>query len=328
MESPTPKLLVTLQPSDKVRSALDQILPEVPWAFSESSPRGSWPEVEAMLVGSLTRELGSFDPSTAPNLRFVQRAFTGLDGFPFGKFPSSVSIAGNVGAFGPFVAEHALALALASGRDLARGGAMVKEGRLRPVEDPRIIFGSTAVILGFGAIGTELARRLRSLGARVIGVNRSGTASADCDQIFAASHLRVAVAMGDFVFEIRPLNKRTAGTLGRAELEAMKPRAVLVNVGRAGTVDEEALYRHLQTHPEFRAATDVWWAEDYATGTLSTNFPFTNLPNFSGTPHCAGGGTPSHDIQARALKYSLENVARFFHDGHPLHVVDRQEYDP
>jgi phosphoglycerate dehydrogenase-like enzyme len=200
---------------------------------------------------------------------------------------------------------------------------MVRTGRLRPPPELRAMVGSTAVILGFGEIGRAIARRLAGLEAHVLGLNRTGQPAPECERMFSANQLREAVTAGDFVFEVRPFTRATARSFGTAELEAMRPNAVFVNVGRAGTVDEEALYRHLQAHPEFRAALDVWWDEDYSRGTLSTRFPFASLPNFTGTPHLAGFGP---DSEQRALRLALENLARFFRDGQPRYVADRREY--
>jgi phosphoglycerate dehydrogenase-like enzyme len=143
--------------------------------------------------------------------------------------------------------------------------------------------------------------------------------------MYPADRLREAVAQGDFIFEARPLTNLTAGSIGKAELESMRPEAIFVNVGRAGTVDEEALYRHLERHPSFRAGLDVWWNEDYEHGALPSRFPFSQLPNFVGTPHSAG---VAPGAEPRVLRLALENLARYFHDGHPAHVVDRREYSP
>ena len=323
MQDPRPRLLVALRPREDIREEVNRRLPEVAWAFLEDTPPARRSDVEAMLVGSFAREAEEFDVATTPKLTFVQRLYTGVDGFPFERFPERVRFAGNVGAYAPFVSEHAITLALAAGRDLAAAREMVRAGRLRPPPAQRILYGATAVILGYGAIGREIARRLAGFDTRVVGMNRTGAPDAGCAEMYPASRLREAVALGDFVFEVRPLTKLTAGTIGREELEAMRPNAIFVNVGRAGTVDEEALYRHLQTHPTFRAAIDVWWDEDYAGGRLPSRFPFAELPNFVGTPHTAGVAPGS---EPRVLQLAIENLARFFRDAAPSHVVDRREY--
>ncbi len=264
-----------------------------------------------------------FDAGTTPGLAFVQRLYTGVDGFPFERLPERVKVAGNVGAFAPYVSEQAITLALAAARDFNLAREMVRSGRLRPPPVHRLLYRATAVILGYGEIGRAIARRLASFEVRVLGLNRSGAPAPGADEMYPSERLREAVAKGDFVFEARPLTRLTAGTIATPELAAMSPNAVFVNIGRAGTVDEEALYRHLVAHPSFRAGLDVWWSEDYTKGTLSSRFPFASLPNFYGTPHCAGVAPGGED---RVLEFAVANLQRFFQDGKPRHVVDRSEY--
>lgn len=325
MHDPRPRLLVAVRPRPEVGDAVDQRLPEVPWAFLDETPPERRDRTEAVLAGSFGREASGFDPATTPRLRFVQFRYTGIDRVPIDRFPPGVQFAGNVGAYAPFVSEHAIALALAAGRDLFRAQEMVRTGKLRPPPEQRSLFRCTAVVLGYGEIGRAIAARLSGFEAHVVGVNRSGAPAPGCERMYPADRLREAVAEGDVVFEARPLTNRTAGTIGKAELDAMKPNAIFVNVGRAGTVDEEALYRHLEGHPSFRAGLDVWWNEDFASGALPSRFPFPSLPNVVGTPHSAGFAP---DAEANALRLALENLARFFQDGRPEHVVDRSEYGP
>jgi phosphoglycerate dehydrogenase-like enzyme len=298
-------------------------LPGVPWCYSENTDPSRWADVEAILVGSLERELNEFASTATPRLRFVQRIYTGVDGFPFDRFPAQVKIAGNVGAYAPFVAEHAVALALAAARQLPLSQARVRAGQLRPPPLHRLLFGRAATILGYGEIGRAIAHRLAPFGTRVVGVNRTGRMAAGCDAVFPADHLVEAVRSADFVFEARPLTRATRGSVGKEVFSAMRPHAVFVNVGRAATVDEESLYRHLVENPEFRAAIDVWWSEDFPNGRLTSRFPFSDLPNFIGTPHVAGLG---EGVETYVLDRALENLARFFRGEEPLYVVDRTEY--
>ena len=325
MRDPSPVLLVALPRDPEVDAAIGEILPGVPWAYLDLTRSADYGSVRAMLAESLRTGFAGFDARATPNLRFVQQVSTGLDRFPFEWFPSTVEVAGNVGGFAPYVAEHALMLALAAGRDLHTAESMVEAGRLRPPPHGRSLIDASAVILGYGAIGRAIAERLAPFGARVIGLNRAGAPAESAVEMLPASRLREAVGAGSFVFEARPLTRATAGSIGAAEFRAMRPDAVFVNVGRAGTVDQRALYEHLRTHPEFRAAFDVWWGEDYVDGAISTEYPLARLPNFYGTPHSADTFAAS---DRRALRMALENVARFFRVGHPRFIVDRREYEP
>jgi phosphoglycerate dehydrogenase-like enzyme len=324
MNALSPRLLVSLKRRDLVDSVLHDLLPGVPWRYAEGVAAGDLASIEALLVGSVERELGKFDPATTPKLSIVQRVYTGLDGFPFDRFPPTVRVAGNVGGFGPYVAEHAVMLALAASHALVPSHRLVSEGRLRPPPVQFSLRGRTALILGYGAIGREIAVRLQGFGARCVGLNRSGRMGPGVEAVYPADRLDEALGEADLVFDVRPLTRSTRGSLGAAQLENMRPDAVYVNVGRAGTVDEAALFHHLETHPGFRAALDVWWSEDFAQGTVDLRFPWTQLPNFLGTPHSAGA-VPGADEYS--LRRAVENLARFFAGEPPANVADRHDYE-
>lgn len=305
-------------------SALSDQLPRVEWRYVAGGSPRDWDDVEAMLLGSVDRELGDTDVRSLPKLQFVQRVYTGMDGVPFDRFPKGARFAGNVGAYAPFVAEHAVTLALAAAREIPRAHALVRAGQLRPPPVQRLLWGRTAVILGYGEIGRAIANRLSGFGTRVIGLNRTGRMAPGCQGMFPADRLVEAVREGDFVFDTRPLTRATEGTIDEAVLASMRPTTVFINVGRAGTVQEEALYRHLARHPEFRAALDVWWHEDFAAGHIEHRFPFSELPNLVGTPHSAGFGP---GVEAYVLERAVANLRRFFEGEEPRYVVDRAEYE-
>jgi len=323
MEPVPPRLLVALRERAEVAAGVAVVLPAVPWAYLAQATSEGRAQAEALLVGAFEREFPEFDPATLPRLAFVQRIYTGLDGFPFARFPPAVKVAGNVGAFAPAVAEHAVALALAAARQVVAAQPMVAEGRLRPAPEQRTLVGTSALILGYGEIGREIARRLSGFGVRVTGLNRTGRMGAGCDAMFPADRLGEALEGADLVFDARPLTRITRGSIGAAELARMRPRAIYVNVGRAATVDEQALYEHLVQHPDFRAAMDPWWREHFGTATFETPFAFWKLPNFVGSPHAAGNVPGAED---RALRMALENLARYFRGEPPRYVVDRSQY--
>lgn len=323
MNALAPRLLVSIRRSEETDRALDEKLGDVPRTYAAETPVERWMEVEAALVGSVARELGDRLAESAPKLAFVQGLYTGLDGLGLERIPAKVRVAGNVGAFAPFVAEHALALALASARGLLPAREKLRARTLRPAPEIRILRGGTALILGYGAIGRELAVRLDALGMRVVGLNRTGRMAPGCDAMFPASRLAEALGEADLVVDVRPLTRATERSIGRTELEAMRPHGLYVNVGRAGTIDEEALYAHLRDHPEFRAALDVWWDEDFVGGRIGMRFPFPELDNFVGSPHCAGLGPGTG---AYVLDRALENLGRFFRGEEPDHLAVRSEY--
>jgi len=319
----SPRLLVSCAESPELRQALERILPAGDVVFAGRDAVGPWPEIEAWLLGSVERELPHWTPDRTPRLRFVQRLFTGLDGLPFERFPASVEVAGNVGAFAPFVAEHAVALLLALSHHVVANAQKVRDGRLRPPLSNLYLIDRTVLLLGYGAIAREVADRLRPFGARLEGLSRTGDPVPELARMHAADHLAEALAAADVVIDCRPLTQATRGSLDTAALARMRPSAIYVNIGRAGTVDEAALFEHLSRHPEFRAGLDVFWDEDYESGALRTRFPFAALPNFLGSPHVAGVGAQP---RTRAISMAVENLGRFFRGERPRFIADRTEY--
>ncbi|HTT26698.1 MAG TPA: NAD(P)-dependent oxidoreductase [Thermoplasmata archaeon] len=317
------RLVVAVPPSEGLRAHCARLLPQIATDFVGPDARGPWTEAEAVLIGTPARDLPHWTANSTPKLRFVQRLFTGLDGFPMDRFPESVEIAGNGGAYAPFVAEHALALALGVSHRLREGHARVAEGRLRPPLSNRYLDGKVALVLGLGEIGRATARRLAGLGMHVEAVTRAGNPDPEVRRSYPAAALREAVSGAMVVVDCRPLTRSTLGTIDRAVLEAMRPDAILVNVGRARTVNEADLRAHLASHPEFEAAFDVFWHEAFETGALPEGPGLAGLPNFLGTPHMAGIGPEARD---RAERMAVENLLRFFSGEKPRYIADRDEY--
>ncbi|MCI4336996.1 MAG: hypothetical protein L3K17_07390 [Thermoplasmata archaeon] len=316
-------LLISLEVGEEERRALAEVLPDIPWTPIDPGHGVAGREARALLVGNARLELVGWSSSLSPKLELVQCAHTGLDRFPFELFPDPIRVAGNGGAYAPFVAERALALILALGHHVTANLAAVREGRLRPAMENQFLAGANVLILGYGEIGRELSGRLAACGAEVSAVSRTGGNESGVARMSPARELVEAVRTADVVLDCRPLTAATRGTIDRAAFAAMKPTARFVNVGRAGTVDEAALYERLVSVPTFSAALDVWWDEQYATGQVSSRFPFAQLPNFLGTPHNAGLGPGSWE---RGIRWALRNLRRFFDGDTVRYVADRAEY--
>jgi glycerate dehydrogenase len=258
-----------------------------------------------------------------PALRFVQTLYTGVDGFPFDRVPSEAMVAGNVGAYAPFVAEHALALLLALARYLPEGHAQVLRRSLRPTRALTYLGGKRALIVGYGEIGHAIADRLRPFGTVPVGMNRSGTARPGVEEMRPISELLSGLRSADFVFNCLPLTRETQGQFDRAAFAAMGPQAIFVNVGRGETVDSQALQEKLEREPEFRAGLDVWWGEDMGGGVWESDFPAQKFPNLLGSPHRAGFVPEALPV---VLDQALQNIARFCRGEAPRNVADRLEY--
>ena len=107
--------------------------------------------------------------------------------------------------------------------------------------------GQTLLLVGVGAIGTETARLASAFGMHVLAVKRSLEGGVPhVDELHPVSELRALVGRADAIVVTLPATDATRGLLDAETLAAVKPGAVLVNVGRGAVIDEDALIERLQ----------------------------------------------------------------------------------
>jgi phosphoglycerate dehydrogenase-like enzyme len=174
----------------------------------------------------------------------------------------------------------------------------------------------TLGLVGFGHIAKTLAARAKAFGMRVHVANRSAVTHADVDQAFSLDALPAFMGSADAVAVTLPLAPDTQGLVGEAALGALRPDAVLINVGRGPVVDEEALYNALAGRKLGGAIIDTWY--QYPTAQqpdcAPSRFDFAALANVVMTPHMSGwtSGTVT-----RRQETIADNIARLA-SGRPL----------
>jgi phosphoglycerate dehydrogenase-like enzyme len=232
------------------------------------------------------------------------------------------------------VAEHAMAILLVCARKVIPGyqavtGAVYKEMGLEPIVTsqreyrgnwariPGVseLFQATVGIVGMGDIGMEVAKRCRAFGMTVNYYQRTRHPAAT----EAALGIRYLpfddlLSTADYVVLVVPHTPETEGLIGAKELARMKPSATLVNVGRGGLVDEDALVAALRDGKIAMAGLDV-----YRTEPLPAESPLQTLSNVVLLPHMGGGSYRGWEIDIPA---ALQNIQRFFANGTTSGIVD------
>jgi phosphoglycerate dehydrogenase-like enzyme len=164
--------------------------------------------------------------------------------------------------------------------------------------------GQTVLIVGVGAIGERTAELCRALGMRVLGVRRSPeNGVSGVEHMFAPADLLEALPEADFVVLTVPLTEETRGLIGPEELRTMQPSAYLINIGRGGTVQTDALVQALQAGQIAGAGLDVTDPEP-----LPEDSPLWDMPNVIITAHYSGS-TPKYD--ERAMQIFKDNLRRY-----------------
>ena len=256
----------------------------------------------------------------AASLRYLQLTTAGVNRYV--NCPRvrdrSVLLASASGAYGTGVSEWMLALTMMMFKKLHlyRDNMHLPEGHWHSHGKVRAITGSTIVCIGTGDLGTQYARRVRDLGAHVIGVCRTNARSEVFHEIYRADACDQALERADAVVMALPSTPQTVGFLSARRIAHIRPDAYIINAGRGDTVDTQALIQALQTGAVAGAALDVTDPEP-----LPDDSPLWQMPNVMITPHVAGGF--NLDLtRANIIAAVTENLARYVGGGQPLHLVD------
>lgn len=162
------------------------------------------------------------------------------------------------------------------------------------------VWGATLGVIGFGRIGQAVARRAKGFGMRVLYHSRRRKVEAEAVLGAEYRSLDDLLRESDFIVVLVPLTPTTRRLIGRRELALMKPTAVLVNVGRGGVVDEDALYEALKAGHLWGAGLDVWEHEP-----VPLDHPLLTLENVVALPHI---GSASVATRTRMATLAAENL--------------------
>src|SRR5579864_4399526 len=254
----------------------------------------------------------------APRLKLLQSPAAGLDLIDVPSLPRGVAVC-NVDGHEQAIAEYVLMTMLALSHRLVdivtrfRAESSWLAGGAGGGPSHGELLGKTIGIIGYGKIGREVARRGVGFGCTVVAANRSPVADkGDASEIYPLGELDRMLPRCDMVVIAAGLGPETRGLIDSRRLALMKPTAVLINIGRALIVDEEALYEALRDKRIGGAAIDVWWryptpAEPNA---RPSNFPFHELPNVLMTPHCSSATDGARDRRMGAIAGNLDRFVR------------------
>jgi phosphoglycerate dehydrogenase-like enzyme len=302
-------VLVLANPTEPQLAMLEELPSETTIAVGNSAAAFDRAATDANVIfnwsgsGALLREVFGM----SPRVEWVHSRAAGLDGQLFPALVESpVILTNGSGVFSPPLGEFALAAILYFAKDLRR---MIRSQQAGVWDQFDIIeiAGQTAGIIGYGDIGRAVAARLKPMGLDVLALKRHAPPPNSVDPLVSCVYTPDArlemIARCDYVVISAPLTPETRGMIGAAEFAAMKPTAVVINVGRGPVIEESALIEALSTGRIKGAALDVFDTEP-----LPDGHPFFRLENVLLSPHCSDH-TP--DWLERAMRFFLDQFDSF-----------------
>lgn len=218
---------------------------------------------DALVVRSGTKVTREVFKSSAGRLRVVGRAGVGIDNVDLGAATEYGCLVVNAPTANTIAAaEHGISLLAAMARNVAQANASLKQGKwMRSKYVGVSLIGKTIAVMGFGKVGSELARRAKGLGMHVIA--HDPYASADRARAIGVDLVPFdeAIATADFISLHMPLTPATSKILNDRSFSMMKKGVRIVNVARGAVIDEDALVRALDSGIVAQASLDVFTLE-------------------------------------------------------------------
>ena len=315
-------VLVLADPSDPHLAMLEELPPDTSIAAGNSTEAFERTAQDATVIfnwtgsGTLLREVFRM----CPRIQWVHSRAAGMDNQIFPELVEHPVVLTNAsGVFSPSLGEFALGAILY----FAKGFRRLVTNQMAGVWDQfdiTLISGQTVGIVGYGDIGRAVATRVRAMGMRVLAVKRHGPPLYNVDplvdRIYSPAQLEEMLPLCDYVVVAAPLTPETRGMIGDVAFAAMKPEAVVINIGRGPVVEEAAIVRALSERRIKGAALDVFDHEPLAAG-----HPFYKLDNLLLSPHCADHTPDWLDL---TMRFFVEQFGRYA-KGEPLrNIVDKR----
>ena len=249
----------------------------------------------------------------AKNLKWLHTPSAGIDPYtdPSLYANPNVIVTRSKDVFNIQMAEHVIMLFLAMSRGLIHCVQSTMEGKWIRVSGQRELSGSTVLIVGAGAIGTELAKQLQGFSCKVIGIKRDLSVKPPYyDEICTDSEMDARLPEADFVVLLLPRTPDTIGFFDYRRFSLMKQSAIISNLGRGDAIVSEDLDRALREGLIGGAGLDVTEPEP-----LPEGHPLWRAPNTIITSHSSGMSAKANERRFQVF-YDLWKL---YHAGHPMH---------
>ncbi|WP_372786277.1 D-2-hydroxyacid dehydrogenase [Phenylobacterium sp.] len=324
------QILMTKAASDRVRGRLATFAPDAeivtavsadayerdgqPIAVEEINPEVVWLSLDSYASGTLGQLFGRLMKTEAP--RWTQIMAAGIDNPMFRSIMEKGVRISKSSAQATPIAEYVVAHALSLQVPIQAQAALQAKHEWK--NTPYRELGKTRwVLVGFGNIGHEIAKRIKPFGVELTVVRRNPAPDPLADRVIGQAQLAAALPDADVIVLACALNDETRGMCDAAFFKALKPGAILINIGRGGLVDEEALKAGLDRDQPAYAVLDV-----FATEPLPADSWFWDHPKVRVSAHTSNSGDGN---LGRGDELFLEDLRRYLAKEPLLNEADPSE---
>ncbi|MEK6268242.1 MAG: D-2-hydroxyacid dehydrogenase [Planococcus sp. (in: firmicutes)] len=310
------EILFTFVPRVDQQQRIIEEFPEVDFYFLY---RDKTRLSSADIIVTYGEDLTAVDIESSVKVKWIMVASAGIEKLPHQAIESRGITVSNVrGIHKTPMAESALAHLLALKRALPAIYQNQRnqqwERKIRSSE----LSGTTALILGPGAIGAEIGRLLQAFGVHTIGCNRSGAQAENMDEMVSFEKILEKLPEADYVISVLPSTDETKQLLKEEHFKAMKDTVIFMNFGRGDLVADSVLLNALQENEIAFAVLDVFEQEP-----LPADHPYWSMDNVVVSPHIS---SKSGKYVDRTLDIFIPNLKKWLIDQSvPTNLVDMEK---
>mmetsp|Transcript_13102 Transcript_13102/g.24493 ORF Transcript_13102/g.24493 Transcript_13102/m.24493 type:complete len:312 (+) Transcript_13102:1713-2648(+) len=278
----------------------------------------NWTNYEVLFVGGLKRQTVQTVMASNP-IKWVHTLSAGIEQTLIPEISETdVKLTSSKGCYNEGLADFAISSILHFHRHIPRLQELKAQKKWQKQLMYPTIKGKRLGILGYGAIGTEIGKMAKlGFGIEIVAIKRNLQGSVEyADEVYSLTDLPTILPSLDFLVMSLPSTPSTESLIGAAEISLMKPTAVIVNVGRGSSIDEEALSLALHEERLLGAALDVFKVEP-----LPEDHFLWTTPRLLISHHTACMTTDTYAAVIRRLE---ENLAHYLNDEPLASVVDKQ----
>lgn len=301
------KIVFTFRPPRALQGQLSTTFPEEEFSYYKSIDEAE-DLAEAEVIVTFGEDLTERHIDSCPKLQWIMVASAGMERMPFESIKKRGILVTNAKGIHKIpMAEFTMGYMLNHVKRFPELLDLQKERTWNKSLTIGELAGKRLLVLGTGAIGTEIARLSKAFRMGTIGVNRSGHKSDYFDEIYPMDKLSMLLPETDFIVSVLPSTNETKHLLKEEHFKAMKETAVFINVGRGDLIEDEVLMNALKNKEIAHAYLDVFAEEP-----LPEKHPLWNEERVTITPHIS---SVTSEYVPRAMKIFMHNLEVYKENG-------------